>query len=105
MKVVISPHLDDRTTTGADSVPGDGSESRRQPRSGFVAALLREPRIAADVGDEERTDLGLPAEGLVALETASVLWFTKRTVDGQVYRRQIVDSTGGVAIAMPYCAL
>ena len=90
---LVSPHLDDRAAAGPDGVPGDRGESAGQPRRRLVAALLRKPGVAANIGDQEGSDLGLTAEDIVALKLASALRSVKRSVDAPVYRRQIVNST------------
>jgi hypothetical protein len=58
----VSPHLHDRAATGPNRVANDRSESRHQPRRSFVAAFLCEPRIPADVSNQEGADLGFGSE-------------------------------------------
>jgi hypothetical protein len=71
-KRLVSAQLDDCTAARADGVPGDRGEPLRQPRRCFVPPLLREARVAADVGDQEGTNLGFWAE-VPALALVSAL--------------------------------
>jgi hypothetical protein len=77
----ISPHLDDRAAAGPDSLARDRGESRHQPRGSFVASLLGEPRIPADVSDQEGADLGLVADEVVPAFVGT-LRSVNRRVDG-----------------------
>jgi hypothetical protein len=78
---LIAAHFDDRAAAGRDSLASDRSESRDQPRGSFVASLLREPRIAADVSDQEGADLGLGARNGILLFVGAVRSM-KRRIDG-----------------------
>jgi hypothetical protein len=40
-----------------DHFPGNVGEARRQFGCGLIASLLREQRVATDVGDQERPDV------------------------------------------------
>src|SRR5436190_3871441 len=53
---LVAAQLDERTAVRLDRLARELREPRRQPRSRFVAALLGEPRIAADICDQERLD-------------------------------------------------
>jgi len=77
----IPPHLDDRAATGLNGVASDRRESRHQPRSSFVASFLREPRIAADVSDQEGANLGLGPGGPV-LAFAGAIGSLNGRIDG-----------------------
>ena len=53
---LVAAQLDQRPAGRLDRLARELREPRRQPRSRFVAALLGEPRIAADICDQERLD-------------------------------------------------
>jgi hypothetical protein len=77
----IAADLEDRAAAGLDSLAGDGRESRHQPRGSFVASFLREPRIPADVSDQEGADLGLGTKN-AALAFAGAARSVSRLIDG-----------------------
>jgi hypothetical protein len=55
---LVAAQLDDPSPAGLDLLLHDLGEAGGQPRSGLVTVCLREARIAADIGDQERADLG-----------------------------------------------
>jgi hypothetical protein len=50
---LIAPQLDHTPGPSLDGVSGQFGEPRRQARGGRVAMLAREPRIAANVREQE----------------------------------------------------
>jgi hypothetical protein len=79
----VSPYLDDRAAASRDSLAGDRGKSRREPCGSFVATFLGEPRIPADVSDQESPDLGVRAEkSCRALVRALRSW--SRPIDNSV---------------------
>ena len=63
---LVSPELDHRAAVLLDHFPGNVGEARGQFGRGLIASLLREQRVAANVGDQERPDV----DGFRALGTA-----------------------------------
>jgi hypothetical protein len=56
---LVTTELDERATGRFDRLTCELGKPGRQACSGLVAALAREPRIPAHVGDQERLDPGL----------------------------------------------
>jgi hypothetical protein len=56
---LVAAELHDRSVARPDGLPRDGGEPAGQESSGLVTALLREDRVAAYVGDQERPDGGV----------------------------------------------
>jgi len=77
----ISSYLDDRAATGLNGLASDRRESRHQPCGSFVAPLLGESRIPADVSDQEGANLGLGPEGPV-LAFAGAIQSVNGRIDG-----------------------
>jgi hypothetical protein len=57
----VAPELDDGSASSLDTLTGDRGELPRELRSGLVAVLLGEDGVTADVGDQERPDVGVVA--------------------------------------------
>jgi hypothetical protein len=55
---LVPPELDERPARLLDRLARQLREACGQARRGLVAALLREPRVAAHVGDQEGLDPG-----------------------------------------------
>ena len=53
----VSPQLDHRPVPGLDVLTDDAREPRRQPGSRFIAPLLGERCVSADIRDQEGIDL------------------------------------------------
>ena len=55
---LVAAQLDEGAAGRLDRIARELGKARREARSSLVAALLRESRVAADVGDEECLDAG-----------------------------------------------
>jgi hypothetical protein len=54
---LVSPQLDHRAAVLLNHFPGNVGKARRQLGRGLIPSLLREQRVAANVGDQERPDM------------------------------------------------
>ncbi len=55
---LVAAQLDERAAGCFDRLARELRETRREPRRRLVTALVREPRVPAHVGDQERLDPG-----------------------------------------------
>ena len=58
---LVAPELEEETVARRHDLGDELAESGRQGSAGFIAVLARVRRIAADVGDQERPQVGLRA--------------------------------------------
>lgn len=71
---LVAAQLEQGSPATLHDLAGGVGELRSELGGGLVAALLREQRVAADVGDQERADLGLlrPVTGARAIGSPCV---------------------------------
>ncbi len=74
---LVAAELDDRPAAALDRFTRDRRELSRERRGGLVAVLLREDRVPANIGDQERPDVGIvrPVRSLLAADHGG-LWPT-----------------------------
>jgi hypothetical protein len=70
---LVAAELQQGAATSLDPVARDLGELRRELRRGLVAALLREEGVPADVGDQERPDLGA-LRSIVPARVVGLVW-------------------------------
>lgn len=70
---LVPSQLEDRAAARRYSIADDSRETGGEAGRGFVPMLLREACVAADVGDQEGTNLGLGTEEIAVLALAGAV--------------------------------